>query len=75
MLLLILGMNQMEDMERACREIHDRDQLTDRLFAFIQELPEEDAMKCVSEADLPNINRKRLEKALMQEFYYCSVAP
>ena len=75
MLLLILGMNQMEDMERAFRETHDRDQLTDRLAAFIQELPDEDAMNRVSEADLPNIDRERLEKALMQEFYYCSVAP
>ena len=75
MLLLILGMNQMEDMERAFRETHDRDQLTDRLSAFIQELPGEDAMNRVSEADLPNIDRERLEKALMQEFYYCSVAP
>ena len=75
MLLLILGMNQMEDIERAFRETHDRDQLTDRLSAFIQELPGEDAMKRVSEADLPNIDRERLEKALMQEFYYCSVAP
>lgn len=74
MLLLTLGMNQMEDMERAFRETHDRDQLTDRLSAFIQELPDEQAMNRVSEADLPNIDRERLEKALMQEFYYCSVS-
>lgn len=74
MLLLALGMNHNGEMEKAYVDTHDRDQLTDRLPAFIQELPDEEAMNRVSEADLPNIDRERLEKALMQEFYYCSVS-
>ena len=74
MLLLTLEMNQLKDIERAFGEIHDRSQLTDRLGTFIQGLPDGDALDRVSEADLPNIDRDRLEKALMQEFYYCSVS-
>ena len=74
MLLLTLEMNQLKDIERAFGEIHDRSQLTDRLGTFIQGLPDEEAVDRVSEADLPNIDRDRLEKALMQEFYYCSVS-
>lgn len=75
MLLLALGMNHNGEMEKAYVDTHDRDQLTDRLTSFIQELPDVDVMNRVSEADLPNIDRERLEKALMQEFYYCSVVP
>ena len=75
MLLLTLEMNQLKDIERAFAEIHDRSQLTDRLETFIQSLPDEEAVDRVSEADLPNIDRGKLEKALIQEFYYCSVAP
>ena len=74
MLLLTLEMNQLKDIERAFGEIHDRSQLTDRLGTFIQGLPDEEAVDRVSEADLPNIDRDRLENALMQEFYYCSVS-
>ena len=74
MLLLTLEMNQLKDIEQAFAEIHDRSQLTDRLGDFIQGLPDEEAVDRVSEADLPNIDRDRLEKALMQEFYYCSVS-
>ena len=75
MLLLALGMNHNGEMEKAYVDTHDRDQLTDRLPAFIQELPDEEAMNRVSEADLSNNDRERLEKALMREFYYCSVVP
>lgn len=73
MLLLTLEMNHLKDIERAFAEIHDRSQITARLGTFIQGFPDEEAVDRVSVADLPNIDRNRLEKALMQEFYYCSV--
>lgn len=75
MLLLTLEMNQMKDIERAFTEIHDRSQLTDRLRAFIQGLPDAEAMKSISEDNLPDMDRSLLTKALLQEFYYCSVSP
>ena len=63
------------NVEKAYVDTHDRDQLTDRLTSFIQERPDEDVMNRVSEANLSNNDRERLEKILMREFYYCSVVP
>lgn len=75
MLLLTLEMNHMEDIERAFAQIHNRSYLTDRLNVFIQKLPDEEAMKSVSEYDLPNIDKDLLVRELLKEFYYCSVSP
>lgn len=74
MLLLALGMNHNGDMELAYVDTRERDQLTDRLNIFIQEMPDQNAMNLISDADMIN-NSERLEKVLMQEFYYCSVSP
>lgn len=74
-LLLTLEMNRMKDIEQAFAEIHDRSQLTDRLRLFIQGLPNVEAMKSITEDNLPDIDRSLLVRALLQEFYYCSVSP
>ncbi|MDO5400819.1 MAG: hypothetical protein Q4F17_07560 [Eubacteriales bacterium] len=74
LLLLTLEINDMEEVERAVAAVHQRSRLTDRLSTFIESLPDGEAMRKVSDSDLPEISKERLTKALIQAFHYCSVA-
>lgn len=72
-LLLTLEMNELDDIERAFAQIHDRSRLTERLFTFIELLPDEEAMGVLTDVDLPDIDQKSLVNSLLRQFYCLSI--
>lgn len=72
-LLLTLEMNELDDIERAFAQIHDRSHLTERLSTFIEFLPDEKAMGVLTDANLPKIDPKTLVNSLLRRFYCLSL--
>ena len=73
LLLLTLGMNELDDIEQAFVQIHDRSCLTERLSTFIELLPDKEAMGVLTYADLPDIDQKALVNSLLRQFYCLSI--
>lgn len=73
LLLLTLEMNELNNIERAFVQIHDRSRLTERLSAFIKLLPDKETMGVLTDADLPDIDRKSLVSSLLRQFYCLSI--
>lgn len=74
LLLITLEMNELDSIEKAFIEIHDRSSLSERLSDFLQMLPGNEAMKLASEVHLPDMDERSLMDILMKHFYYVSIS-
>lgn len=72
-LLFTLQINKIDNIEEGFREIQNRSMLTHYWSDLINKIPSEEAFSTISEADLPDIDRKELINMLLSVFYYAHV--
>lgn len=72
-LLLTLQINNMEHIEEAFREIQNRSMLTRYWSDLINKIPSDESFSIVSEADLPDMDRKEMINNLISTFYYAHI--
>ena len=72
-LLLTIQYNKLGHIEDAFLEVLNRSTLTSYWSDLIKKIPSEESFSIISEADLPDIDRKELISNLMSTFYYAHI--
>ena len=72
-ILLTIRINNLNEIEQEFRKVQEQYLLTDCWMNLLKKIPSENVFSSLSDADLPNMDRKKLINILIDIFYYVHV--